>query len=243
MAKTVLITGGAVRIGAVLSRAFAAAGWKVAVHYRNSSDEAEQLCRELGENCRSFAADLCDKEQRDELIPAVLERMGQLDCLVNNASGYVRKDLLAMNEDDFAAMYQVNCLAPFALCQQFVRLSGRGSIINVLDCRVSGVDPAAGPYLLAKKTLRDITEALALSCAPAVRVNAIAPGLVMSPPGVPPEKIRRPLAFSPMGVINQAEELARACLFLAESPSVTGEIINIDGGLHLNDLDWGEPRK
>ncbi len=241
--RTVLITGGAVRIGAALSRAFAAAGWRVAVHFHQSRSAAEALCAELGPAHGLFQADLTAEEQRDGLIPAVLERFGRLDCLVNNASRYVRKGFLALDETAFFEAYRLNCLAPLALSQQFIRLAGGGSIINLLDCRVAGVDADGGAYLLAKKTLRDITEALALAAAPAVRVNAIAPGVVLSPPGVPPEKISRLLAYSPMRQANQLEELGRACLLLAESPTLTGEILHLDGGMHLNRLDWQEPRQ
>ena len=109
----------------------------------------------------------------------------------------------------------------------------RGCIVNLLDRRVAGVDPAAGSYGLAKKALRDATEAAALEWAPDIRVNAVAPGYSLPPPGVDPEKMLPLLEGVPMRQPSSPEEIAAACVFLARSPTVTGHVLFVDGGLHL----------
>ena len=129
--------------------------------------------------------------------------------------------------------YEVNFVAPFTLMQQFARHCRAGFIINLLDQRVATTDPGAGAYGLAKKSLRDVTEAAAIEWAPAIRVNAVAPGLVLPPPGVAPEKMLPLLANIPMGCPSSPEEVAAACVFLAMAETITGHILYVDGGMHL----------
>jgi pteridine reductase len=231
--KTVLVTGGAVRIGAEICRTFAKAGWQVAIHCRNSVEQARKLVAELG-NCASvFHADLTDSEERDELIPAVMARLDGLDALINNASVYHRRPLAECDDTTLADDFTINFIAPFQLMRQFHIHARRGVIINLLDCRVEWVDPGAGTYALAKKSLRDATEAAALEWAPDIRVNAVAPGLVLPPPGVDPEKMKPLIKNIPIKKPSPPEEVAKACRFLVETETITGQIIHVDGGLHL----------
>ncbi len=234
--KVVLITGGAVRIGRAIARTFAQAGARVAVHCNSSTDEAEELVRELNKSskdCFWLQADLTNQTEREQLIPAVRERTGALDCLINNASVYRRSPLLEMDESRMTADWRINFMAPFQLMRQFTEEVGKGVVINLLDQRVAGVDPAAGGYGLAKKMLRDATEAAALEWAPRIRVNGVAPGLVLPPPGVDPSQMTSLLQQVPMQKATPLEEVAEACLFLAGTSAVTGQILYLDGGLHL----------
>jgi len=240
--RTILITGAGSRIGAHLADGFASAGWNVAVHYRTSCDEARMLCGNM-ENVAFFQADLTIEEQRLALFRAVQERFEVIDCLLNNASHYARKNLLDISEAEFFDAFGINCLVPLLLSQLFVKQGHAGSIINMLDCRITGIDSKSGAYLLAKKTLRDITEALALQCAPNIRVNGIAPGIVMAPPGARDTTCSRLVQKSPLKKLNDCAEILSAALFLANSLSITGTIVDVDGGLHLNDQDWCEPEK
>ena len=231
--KTVLVTGGAVRIGAEICRTFANVGWQVAIHCRNSVQEARKLVAELGDCASVFHADLTDKEERDELIPAVIARLGRLDALVNNASVYHRRPLAKCDDTTLAEDFDINFIAPFQLMRQFHNHAEHGVIVNLLDCRVEWVDAGAGTYALAKKALRDATEAAALEWAPDIRVNAVAPGLTLPPPGVDPEKMKPLIKNIPMKKPSPPEEVAEACRFLAEADTITGQIIHVDGGLHL----------
>ena len=234
MQRTVLVTGAAKRIGRAIATGFAEAGWRVVVHYNRSRNEAEGLCASLpGRGHSTLQGDFSTAESIQALLDRLEASKLHLDCLVNSASCYSRLPLAKTALPDMAAIYHVNFFAPFQLMRFFAEKMGCGCIINITDQRVSGVDPDAGIYALAKKSLRDATEAAALAWAPRIRVNAVAPGLVLSPPGVPPEKIQPLLKRVPMQVRSTEQEVASACLFLAHAETVTGQTIYVDGGMHL----------
>ena len=235
--QRVLITGAAVRLGRAMALGLARTGATVAVHYHNSEAAAEKLLAELlalSPGHVTVKADLRSSQERNGLIPGLLEQGFQLNALINNASVYRRMPLLRITPESFAADYEINFWAPFQLMQEFARHCHDGCIINLLDQRVATVDACAGAYGLAKKTLRDVTEAAAVQWAPRIRVNGIAPGFVLPPPGVAPEKMNKFLATIPMGRASAPEEVADACLFLLRSTTITGQILFIDGGLHLS---------
>jgi NAD(P)-dependent dehydrogenase (short-subunit alcohol dehydrogenase family) len=142
---------------------------------------------------------------------------------------------MALAETDCPAakeMYQVNFFAPFELMRLFRKNVDSGVVVNLLDQRVALVDPDASVYNFSKKSLRDATEACALAWAPEIRVNGIAPGVVLPPAGGSMEKMRRILRRVPMGRRTTEEEIASAALWLAEG-WMTGNILYLDGGLHL----------
>jgi len=214
--------------------AFADDGWNVILHCNRSADEAKELQRSLpGSGHAVIQGDFSTTES----ITAFLERLERsrlhFDCLVNSASCYLRKPLVETSLQEMTAIYNVNFFAPFQLMCFFAEKMKSGCIINITDQRTASVDPAAGMYALAKKSLRDATEAAALDWAPAIRVNAIAPGLVLSPPGVPSEKIEPLLKKVPMRIRTTEQEIAQACLFLAHSETITGQTLYLDGGMHL----------
>ena len=233
MKKTVLVTGAAKRIGREIARAFAASGWRVVIHFCSSENEAAELLAELGgpdagHSC--VKCDFSDLKSVESLIPS----LGMtLDCLVNNASVYSRISLKNATPEIVRDIFTVNFLAPFELMRSFASTQAGGSIINITDQRIAAVDPDSGPYGLAKKALNDATEAAALDWAPSIRVNAVAPGIVMPPPGVPPEKMERLLPLIPMRTNASPAEIASACLFLADSDCITGQTLFVDGGMHL----------
>ena len=232
--KTVLITGAAKRIGRAIAMAFADDGWSIILHCNRSIAEAEKLRHSLPGNGHAVVqGDFATAES----ITAFLENMEHsnlhFDCLVNSASCYLRKSLVATSLQKMTTLYNVNFFAPFQLMRFFAEKMKSGCIINITDQRTASVDPDAGIYALTKKSLRDATEAAALDWAPAIRVNAIAPGLVLSPPGVPPEKIKPLLEKVPMRTRTTEQEIAQACLFLAHTETITGQTLYLDGGMHL----------
>ena len=231
--KTVLVTGAAKRIGKEIAKAFATSGWRIIIHYNYSEREATELLAELGGHGAGHSCIKCDFSDL-KAVSAHIPSMGiPIDCLVNNASEYSRIQLKDATPDVLKNVFTVNFLAPFELMRSFANTEGRGCIINVTDQRVAAVDPDSGPYGLAKKALKDATEAAALDWAPSIRVNAVAPGIVMSPPGVPPEKMQRVLPLIPMQTNASPQDIASACLFLANSDNITGQTIFVDGGMHL----------
>ncbi len=244
--RVALVTGGACRIGAAIVREFAGIGWQVVIHFRNSRQEAEALFSEIGgeeEGHLMVRQDLLETGAVQSLMGVVLKRYGRLDCLVNNASVYRRQCMADLTQELLEDAYAINFMVPFQLMQEFRKVFGQGSIVNLLDQRVASVDPAAGAYALAKKSLRDATEACALEWAPQIRVNAVAPGIVLPPPELPPDtSMERILQYVPMRQCSPPAEVARACRFLAESQTITGQILYVDGGLHLHNGNLGEKK-
>lgn len=242
----VLVTGAGVRIGRQIALGFAAGGAKVIVHYNRSEEEARDLLDQLsrisaGHEC--IQADLCIEEERAALIPQLIERGIGLNCLINNASVYRRCPLRHVLSESLRQDYEINFVAPFLLMRDFACYCEEGSIINILDQRVANVDPSAGTYGFAKKSLRDATEAAAVQWAPRIRVNAVAPGIVLAPPGIAAESIDRLVKYVPMAVPSSPEELADACIFLATAETITGQVLYVDGGLHLVGPDTQEPEE
>lgn len=234
--QRVLVTGAAVRIGRAIALRLAAAGARIAVHFHRSEREAWELMEALARVAPGHVivqADLGNAREREQLIPQLLDQGFPLDGLVNNASVYRRAPLLSLTPERFRDDYEINFVAPFQLMRDFAAYCKRGWIVNLLDQRVAGVDPSAGAYGLAKKSLRDVTEAAAVQWAPAIRVNAVAPGFVLPPPGVSPAKMKKFLPAIPMGCASTVDEVADACLYLAAGRTTTGQILFVDGGLHL----------
>jgi NAD(P)-dependent dehydrogenase (short-subunit alcohol dehydrogenase family) len=235
----VLVTGGAQRIGAALCRTFAAAGHKVVIHYRHSAAEAAALLAELGGHAAGHAtvpADLTDPAQLAALLPGLRGQGRAPDCLVNSAGSFPRRRLVDETAETLRETFWLNTFAPFLLMRDFARLVGRGAIVNLLDQRIASVNPDVGAYAIAKQSLRDFTLAAALDWAPAIRVNAVAPGLSLPPPALPPERRAAQLTQVPLGQEVPPTALAEATLYLATAEHVTGQILYVDGGLHLTRL-------
>ena len=231
--KKVLVTGGAVRIGRGLCRAFAAHGAKLILHYNSSKSAAEELFDELGGAKRGHVmtcGDLTCRSYRNNLIPS----LGKIDILINNASMFDDKLLETEDLESARKQYEINFWTPLTLMQQFKKqCTGEGLIVNILDQRIFSVSNKSGSYLLSKKSLADATRQAALQWAPKVRVNGIAPGAVVPPTWLPNSKMEKSIASTPMKKSTRIEEIANACIFIAENDSIAGEIIAIDGGKHL----------
>lgn len=241
--KRVLVTGGAIRIGAVLTRAFARAGMRVAIHCFSSRAEAEQLLAELGGHEAGHCVVQADLT-REDAAECLLEDAGTPDFLVNNAATFLRKPFLEETREDFSAAFDVNFFAPLTLLKAFarkLRAEGRsGAAVNLLDQAVAGRDPDSFSYLLSKKMLKEATETAALALAPDIRVNGVAPGAVLAPKGLEHLKMARTLRLVPLGRAVPPEDIADAVLFLLKNESVTGSILFVDGGQHLYE---STPRK
>jgi pteridine reductase len=231
--KTVLVTGGAVRIGRAICTAFAHAGAKVIIHYNKSGKEAAELLRILGgekAGHRLVKCELSALSSAEKLIPS----LGRIDILVNNASVYfpcpLGKENIAIAEKQFA----INLQTPLLLMRKFQEQKIKsGCIINLLDQRIAKTSPNDGSYTLSKKALAEATSTAALQWAPRIRVNGVAPGAILPPRGMEKSKMKIQISMTPMKKAPTPAEVAKACIFLAESDSITGQIIYVDGGQHL----------
>jgi NAD(P)-dependent dehydrogenase (short-subunit alcohol dehydrogenase family) len=239
---TALVTGAAKRIGRSLAMALAREGVHVVIHYNTSQEEAEQVAEEVrqhGSHAWALQADLHDSEQTDMLIDRAIEQAGQLQILVNSASIFMQNRLLDFDADDFYNNMQVNALAPLGLSRAFARQGQAGAIINFLDTRILDYDRDHAAYHLSKRTLYTITRMLSVELAPRIRVNGVAPGLILPPPGQDAAYLEKRKHTNPLQQIGTLEDITEAALFLLRSDFVTGQIIYVDGGRHLKGSMYG----
>ena len=229
--KSVLVTGGAVRVGAEICRAFAAAGARITIHCSTSRAAAEALAAALpGTGHRVLAADFTLPGAAEALFAAA----GRVDILVNNASVY---RLPGGDTPANAAVYRaVNLLAPYALLRLAVAQPGPGAVVNVLDQAVLARNPGeSGAYLASRRRLAALTFAAARRYAPRDwRINAVAPGPMIPPRGLENSRMIHTLRSVPLGRPVAPGDLAAAILFLAGCDSVTGAILPVDGGRRLH---------
>ncbi len=241
-----LVTGGAKRVGRAIALELARAGADVAVHYRRSRDEAEEVVADItrmGRRALSVAGDLADSASWPKIVQRTVEGLGRLDVLVNNASLFHSdhngpKDTLeGFDAKLWDEMLRVNLTAAVALChyaQPHLTAHGRGKIVNVCDISADRPWPQHLAYCSSKAALVAATKALARALAPHVCVNGVAPGIAVFPESYP-ENVRRHLTSRvPLARPGSPEEVAVLVRFLVESADyITGQIILIDGGRSL----------
>ena len=241
-AKTALITGGARRIGRHIALALGDAGVNIVIHYRHSAAEAESLCGELlkkGVKAWIVRADFDSSDETPDLIRAAADSAGKIDFLINNASSFLPSTVEDLDFSTLTRDLQVNAWSPFMLCRLFARRFGSGKIINLIDTRVAGYDPAHFGYFLSKKLLLTMTELLALELAPRITVNAVAPGLILPPQGKDETYLEKLATGVPLARHGDTGDIAEAVLFLLRSDFVTGQVIFVDGGSHLKERSNG----
>ena len=237
--KVALITGAARRIGRSIALELASAGWSVAVHYRNSGQEAEELVRQLqhlGVTSVALSADLADFKAMRGLVDQCTKTIGPPACLINNASEFLLDSLESLEEDTWDIHQNINLKAPVFLAQAMLRTLPKdveGNIINIIDQRVWKLTPDFFSYTISKAGLWTATRTLAQALAPRIRVNAIGPGPVFqsvhqTEADFAAEQTSTLLARGP-----SPEEIAAAVKFILATPSMTGQMIALDGGQHL----------
>lgn len=234
--KTVLVTGGAKRLGAAISRRLAADGWKVLIHHRNSAPEAERLAAEIGGI--TIAADLADAAAA-EALPARAAALlgGPLLAVVNNASIFEYNTAATFTASDFDRDIAVNLRAPALIARAFASALGegrRGAVVNLLDQKLWNLNPDFFSYTISKIGLEGATRLLARALAPAVRVNAIAPGLTLPNQWQTEEKFAAVAAAH--NILKRPIDIAAiadAAAFLLSNEAITGQTIIVDNGEHL----------
>lgn len=228
-----LVTGAAVRLGRAIALDLARHGWRVAAHHRSHRPPRGLV---------ALPADLAAAGGPEALARAFRARFDRLDLLVNSAAGFEARPLAEIDEAAFDAQMDLNARAPLLLARALAPLlrRSRGSIVNIADIG-GGLVAWRGyaAYAASKAALVRITECLALELAPAVRVNAVAPGTVLWPREIPAAKRRELASRIPLGRAGSAADVAGAVRFLAGAPYVTGAILPVDGGRHLSGRGGG----
>ena len=239
MPRAALVTGAAQRIGRAIALALAADGWAVAVHYRASRAPAEALVAEIarsGGRAVSLDADLADEAAVARLVPRAAAALGPLGCLVNNASSFENDTAATADRASWDAHLEVNLRAPFVLMQGFAAqlpASAAGAVINLLDQRVWNLTPYFISYTVSKAGLWTLTQSMALALAPRIRVNGIGPGPTLPSPRQSAAQFARQCASVPLRRGATPGEIADAVRFILAAPSLTGQMIALDGGQHL----------
>lgn len=234
-----LVTGAAQRIGRAIALRLADRGMAVAVHYRNSRGDADRLVQEIaaaGGRAETFRADLSDPLAPDALIAEIGRRLGAPTCLVNNASEFREDSFPALDRAAFDLHHQTNYVAPLFLARAFAAAlpSGlSGNIVNILDQRVWRPTPEFFSYSLSKAALWEATRLMAQALAPRIRVNGVGPGPVLQNVHQSPAEFEKERRGTPLERGAMPEEIAQAVAFILDAPAMTGQMIALDGGQHL----------
>jgi pteridine reductase len=234
--RTALVTGGAVRIGRAIVEALAARGCRVVVHYHRSGAEARRLVaalRRRGGAAWAVPAALGTERAAEALMARAWRAAGQVDILVNSAAVFAKEPLRDCSEKALLAMLRPNLLAPVLLTRAFAARTRKGQVVNLLDRRIAGFETGCVPYLLSKKALAAFTGIAALELAPGIRVNGVAPGPVLPPPGKGARYLKDRAGRVPLGGRVRPEHVAQAVVALLELENVTGQILYVDGGQGL----------
>lgn len=239
MPNNVLITGAGQRIGRAIAKAFANNGWGIALHYHQSTSEAEALKDDLtaaGVPVALIQADLSDSEDVTKIIQAATDALGPLNCLVNNAAVFEKDTIADVTTESFHKHLDTNLLAPMLLTQGFARQVPKGmqgNIINIADQRVFNLRPEFMSYTLSKTGLWTLTQTTAMALAPHIRVNAIGPGPTLANTRQTAAQFKQQQKSVPLGYGPTPEEIADAVQFILTAKSMTGEFVSLDGGQHL----------
>ncbi|MEQ8734640.1 MAG: SDR family oxidoreductase [Rhodospirillaceae bacterium] len=242
--KTILITGGAKRIGRALSEALAEDGWNIAIHYFGSSESAEILAHTLQQHgCQvaTLYADLSDEDETRKLVASATDALGPLGALVNNASIFEEEQWDEVTSYSWARHLNVNLHAPFILSQDFARAlpcESHGIITNIIDQRVFNLTPNFFSYTISKSGLWAMTQTLALALAPRIRVNGVGPGPTLANEHQTEETFMAQARATPLQRKVDVEDIANAVKYLLGASAVTGQMIAVDSGEHLG---WAQP--
>ncbi len=239
MNKVALVTGGARRIGRRLALALAREGYDIALHCGSSRELGRNTVAEIrdcGRRAELYGADLSREEEVLALLPRIVRRLGPPSVLVNNAALFLGDGSDGIDRNSWDLQMEVNLRAPVVLARRFAESlpeTAEGLIVNLLDARVFHPTPNYLSYTISKTGLLAATQVMARALAPRIRVNGIAPGPVLPAPGMSEERFRGIVERTPLGRAPDPAEIAEALRFLLRAPSVTGEVLLVDGGQHL----------
>lgn len=229
-----LVTGGGRRVGAALARALATHGYRIALHYNSAAAEAEQVAHDIeaiGGHAVAFGANLLDAAAPAALVDRVADHFGRLDVLVNSAASMMRTPIGNVTTTQWDAIIALNLRAPFFAAQAAARrMIDGGCIVNIADLAAFEHWSAYVPHSISKAGIVHMTESLARALAPRIRVNAIAPGVVLLPEGWDANSSDHLTSTTPLKRIGSPDDVAKALLYLVDAQFVTGETLIVDGG-------------
>jgi len=233
---TALITGGAVRLGKVFCATLANAGYNLAIHYNSSVDQAATTAeefRETGVTCETFPFDFSGKNEVSDLITNVRKKFPDLNVLINSASVYDQATMIKTSEFILERQFKVNFQAPYLLTQAFAQQCKTGNVINIIDNKIAFNQYQYSAYVLSKKSLAEFTRLAAVELAPDVRVNGIAPGVVLPASVRSQDYIDWRIEGIPLKQQGQTDNISQALEYLLTNDFICGQILYVDGGESL----------
>ena len=236
--RVALVTGAGRRVGRAIALALGARGMHVVVHYngsRTGADETARLITDSGGQAIVEHADLTRVEAAHELVDRTIAWRGALSALVNSAAIMLRTPVGETTVSDWDTMFAINVRAPYFLSQRAAPAlaASQGAIVNIADLAAFESWPAYVPHGMTKAAVVQMTRAMASALAPGVRVNAVAPGVVLLPEGWSEEGAEHLRSTTPLRRLGSPEDVGQAVVFLLEAQYVTGEVVRVDGGRHV----------
>jgi pteridine reductase len=236
--RVALVTGAGRRVGRAIATALGTRGMHVAVHYNGSAEGARETAADIqraGGKATLFQSDLSNPSAPTALVDEVAHTLGGLDVLVNSAAIMQRTPLESVTPAEWDATFAINSRAPFfaSIAAHRYMASKGGAIVNIADLAGLETWPAYIPHGLSKTVVVQMTKSLAKTLAPAVRVNAVAPGVIILPEGWQEDVGERLRKTTPLKRLGSANDVAGAVIYLLEADYVTGETLVVDGGRHV----------
>ena len=242
-ANKIIITGGATRIGAAIAEKLSGPGKEIVIHFNKSKSNAEKLKKELSKNGTKIylvKADLGKEEDINKIIKFAKSKLKYFDCLINNASLFENDKLENFTTNSWGNHLRTNLRAPALLSKAFAKnIKGKNNnIINIIDQRVFKLTPYFFSYTISKTGLYTLTKTSAMSLAPNIRVNAIAPGPTIKNQRQSEKHFRKQYLATPLKRQVDVEQICNAVDFFIKNISITGQVLAIDSGQSLN---WQTP--
>jgi pteridine reductase len=236
--RVALVTGAGRRVGRAIALALGKRGMQVVVHFngsREGADETARLITEAGGQAVVEQADLSRIDAAHALVDRAVAWRGTLTALVNSAAIMVRTPVGETAPSDWDTMFAINVRAPYFLSQRAAPAleASQGAIVNIADLAAFESWPAYVPHGMTKAAVVQMTRAMARALAPGVRVNAVAPGVVLLPEGWSENEAEHLRSTTPLRRLGSPEDVAQAVVFLLEAQYVTGEVVRVDGGRHI----------
>jgi len=248
--RTALVTGAGKRLGREIALGLAKAGWHVAVHYRSSESEALQTAQDclalnaahssLSPQTFIFQADLADEAATRQLLPRVVQQLGQVDAVVNSAALFEHDDVTSFSYANMAQHWASNTGAAIVLAQALhqhaqarAAQAAESVVINMLDQKLWNPNPDFLSYTLSKAALESANTLLAQALAPLVRVVGVAPGLTLTSHMLDDDKFQQLHKLSPLGRSSTVADVVSTVVFAMHNRAITGTTLLVDGGQHL----------
>ncbi len=240
---TAIITGGGVRLGRAMALHLAKKGFNIALHHNASGKNAKETIAEiqsLGVHCEPFACDFTDLTAAENLIKTITAGFADIELLINSASNFIQEDIERTSTKSLEETFHINLLAPYILMREYKKQVNRGMIVNILDERISRNVPTFAAYSVAKVGLSHLTHLASIEWGARVRINGIAPGLILPPVGGATDYLERGKKLIPTLTHGTVDDICRGLDYLLESSFVNGETLFIDGG---QSKGWAQKKK